>query len=305
VSAGSGGVRFGVYVPQFKADVAGMRIRAVAAEEAGFDSFWLMDHLLVPAAPPCDVLESWTLLTALAGATSSLRLGHLVGCGPFRHPVLLAKMAATFDHVSGGRLELGLGWGSAEEELEALGFGPASRHERSEALAETLEILRLMFTGDTFDYEGRHFRLKGAYGLPRPVQDRVPIHIGGGGPKLTMPLVARHADWWNCVGAARQRLEELAVLRGPARISAQYAVGLAATTAAVEDVAAATARRMPEQAWGPALVGTPDAVAEQLLAERGRGVELFVLRFHDFGEPGTLRLFGREVAPVVRASYRP
>jgi len=297
-----GGVQFGVFVPQFKSDVAAMRERATTAENAGFDSFWVMDHLLVPAAPPTDVLESWTLLTALAGATSTLRFGHLVGCNPFRHPVVLAKMAATFDHVSDGRLDLGLGWGSDEDELADLGFGPATRRGRSEALAETLEILRLMFTGEPFDYEGRHFRLKGAYGLPRPVQARVPIHVGGAGRTLTMPLVAKYADWWNCLGHARHRLEELAELRGGARISAQYAVGLAPTESAVEAVAAATARRMPESGWGRALVGTPDALAEQLLAERERGVELFILRFHDFGAPETLRLFGAEVAPAVRTA---
>ncbi|WP_395108044.1 LLM class flavin-dependent oxidoreductase [Actinomadura sp. SCN-SB] len=297
-----GSVQFGVFVPQFKTDVAGMRERAIAAEEAGFDSFWVMDHLLVPAAPPTGNLESWTLLTALAGATSTLRLGHLVGCNPFRHPVLLAKMAATFDQVSGGRLDLGLGWGSAEDELRDLGFGPATRRGRSEALAETLQILRLMFAGEPFDYEGRHFRLKGAYGLPRPVQQRVPIHIGGGGRTLTMPLVAEYADWWNCLGQARHRLEELATLRGDARISAQYAVGLASTKDAVDAVAAATARRMPEDGWGRALVGTPEVLAAQLVAERERGVELFVLRFHDFGDPATLSLFGKEVAPALRGA---
>jgi alkanesulfonate monooxygenase SsuD/methylene tetrahydromethanopterin reductase-like flavin-dependent oxidoreductase (luciferase family) len=297
-----GNVQFGVFVPQFKSDFAWMRERAVVAEEAGFDSFWVMDHLLVPGAPPCDNLESWTLLTALAGATSRIRLGHLVGCGPFRHPVLLAKMAATLDQVSGGRLELGLGWGSAEDELEALGFGPVTRRERSQALGETLEILRLMFAGDPFDYAGRHFQLSGAYGLPRPVQDPVPIHIGGGGRTLTMPLVAEHADWWNCVGNARGRLEELAELRGDARISAQYPVGLAHSRAAVDDVAATTERRMPEYGWGRALVGTPDMLAEQLAAERERGVELFVLRFHDFGDAATLKLFGKEVVPALQSS---
>jgi alkanesulfonate monooxygenase SsuD/methylene tetrahydromethanopterin reductase-like flavin-dependent oxidoreductase (luciferase family) len=295
-------VRFGVYVPQFKTGVSAMRACAVTAEECGFDSFWLMDHLLVPGAPPCDSLESWTLLTALAAATSTLRLGHLVGCAPFRHPALLAKMAATFDQISEGRLELGLGWGSAEYELKAFGFDAGPARERAEALGETLEILRLMFTGDPFDYAGRHFRLRRAYGLPVPVQPRIPIHIGGGGRTLTMPLVARYADWWNCVGGARNRMEELARLRGTARISAQYAVGLAPTKAAVDEVAATTARRMPERAWGPALVGTPDALVEQLLAERERGVEMFVLRFHDFGTPDTLRLFGSEVAEAVRRS---
>src|SRR6478609_1377221 len=105
-------VQFGVFVPQFRIDLASMRARAVAAEDAGFDSFWVMDHLFSPGTRPVGMLESWTLLTALAGATTRLRLGHLVACNPFRHPAVLAKMAVTLDHVSGGRFDLGIGWGS-------------------------------------------------------------------------------------------------------------------------------------------------------------------------------------------------
>ncbi|WP_019546630.1 LLM class flavin-dependent oxidoreductase [Streptomyces sulphureus] len=292
--------RFGVYVPQFKTDVDRVRTLAQAAEESGYESFWLMDHLSTPGAPPCDTLESWTLLTALAASTSRIRLGHLVGCNPLRPPALLAKMAATVDRISAGRLELGLGWGSVEEELTQFGLGGASRRERSEQLGETLRILEAMWTGTPFDHLGKHFTLRGAYGLPVPVQGRIPIHLGGAGRELTMPLVAAYADWWNCLGAGRHRLEELAPLRGGARISAQYAVGLARTSAEREEVAAATRRRMPEVAWGRPLVGTPDELVEQFRAERARGVELFVVRFHDFDRAETIELFAREVAAVVR-----
>lgn len=295
-----GSLRFGVYVPQLKTDVRTVLEQAHAAEVSGFDSFWVMDHLLAPGAPPCDTLESWTLLTALAGATTTLRFGHLVGCAPFRHPSLLAKMAATFDQISGGRLELGLGWGSVESELATFGFRPGSRKERSESLGETLQILDLMFTGETFDFDGRYFRLAGAYGLPRPVQPRIPVHIGGGGRQLTMPLVAAHADWWNCIGGARDRLEELAPLRGAARISAQYAVGVVHHEEDRAAVSARVSRRMPEPAWGPALVGTPAELVELFASERARGVELAVVRFDDFGAPETLRRFGAEVIPALR-----
>ncbi|RHW28587.1 LLM class flavin-dependent oxidoreductase [Nocardioides immobilis] len=292
-------VRFGVFIPQLKTDVPTMLEQARTAEAAGFHSFWVMDHLLAPGAPPSDTLESWTLLTALAGATTTLRFGHLVGCAPFRHPSLLAKMAATFDQISGGRLELGLGWGSVESELTAFGFEPGSRRQRSESLGETLQILNLMFTGDTFDFDGRYFQLQGAYGLPRPVQPRIPVHIGGGGRQLTMPLVAAHADWWNCIGSARDRLEELAPMRGSARISAQYAVGLVHREEDRDAVADRVARRMPESAWGRPLVGTPDELVELFRAERSRGVALCVVRFDDFGTPETLRRFGAEVIPAL------
>lgn len=296
----TGPAQFGLYQPQFRTDVTTMRALARTAEDSGYDSFWLMDHLLTPGAPPCDTLESWTLLTALATATSTIRLGHLVGCNPLRPPALLAKMAATVDQISDGRLDLGLGWGSVDEELTRFGLGTSSRRQRAEQLGETLEILEAMWTGRPFDHVGRHFTLRGAYGLPVPVQGRIPVHLGGAGRQLTMPLVARYADWWNCVGSARHRLEELAPLRGSARISAQYAVGLAATRAEREPVAEATSRRLPEWAWGRALTGTPDELVARFLEERARGVELFIVRFHDFGRPETVELFAREVAAVVR-----
>lgn len=295
------GLRFGVYVPQIKTDVTTMIARARTAEEMGFDSFWVMDHLLAPGAPPCDTLESWTLLTAIAGATSRLRLGHLVGCAPFRHPSLLAKMAATLDQISGGRLDLGLGWGSVAAELDTFGFAAGSPRERSSALHETLSILDLMFTGEPFDFVGQHFSLTGAYGLPRPVQPRIPVHLGGAGRRLTMPLVARHADWWNCPGSARDRLEELAPLRGAARISAQYAVGVVHREEDRAEVAARTARRMPEAAWGAPFIGTPTQLQERFAEERDRGVELCVVRFDDLGSPRTLEAFGTEVAAPLRA----
>ncbi|MDV7352713.1 LLM class flavin-dependent oxidoreductase [Rhodococcus oxybenzonivorans] len=295
-------VQFGVFVPQFRMGVSDVRARAVAAEKAGFESFWLMDHLYAPGGKPADTLESWTLLTALAGATSNIRLGHLVGCNPLRHPALLAKMAATVDRISGGRLDLGLGWGSVEAEFEMFGIRVGSRRERAEALGETLDIFRKMCIGAPFDHDGRHFQLRGAYGLPVPVQDRIPVHIGGGGKQLTMPLVAAHADWWNCVGSARHRIDELAPLRGGARISAQYAVGFARSADEVAEVAAATVRRMPHQAWGAPLVGTADMLLDQIQTERARGVELFVLRFHDFADPATLARFGHEVIAPLRTS---
>ena len=134
--------------------------RTLAAEAAGFDSVWLMDHFAAPRAPEVDTFEGWTVATALAARTSTIRIGHLVLCDPFRHPVLLAKMAATLDVISGGRLELGIGWGSVPDELATYGFGPEPPAVRAAKLRETLEILELMFAGEPFDYDGAHFTLQ-------------------------------------------------------------------------------------------------------------------------------------------------
>jgi alkanesulfonate monooxygenase SsuD/methylene tetrahydromethanopterin reductase-like flavin-dependent oxidoreductase (luciferase family) len=292
--------RFGIFVPQLGLDAGDAIAAAENAERAGFESFWLMDHLFAPGAAHVDVLESWTLLSAMAVSTSSIRLGHLVGCNPFRHPSLVAKMAATVDQISGGRLDLGLGWGSVDDEFAMFGFDVGSRRQRSEQLAETIEILDLMFSGETFDYTGKHFRLSGAQGRPVPVQDHIPIHIGGAGKQLTMPLVAKYADWWNCVASARSNFDEIAPMRGTAKISVQYPVGVVVDEQSREKVAERAARRMPESSWGPALIGTPDELVAMFRAEVERGVELMIIRFHDRADAGTIELFGREVISILQ-----
>ncbi len=172
---------FGLYLPQLRMDFGTIEAKTRQAEELGFHSVWFMDHMSPPAQPELETLEGWTLASALATRTTAVRLGHMVLCDPFRHPALLAKMAATLDAISGGRLELGLGWGSVESELAAYGFGAEPAAVRAGRLAETLEILELMFTGKSFDYHGRHYRLSDAIGRPTPAQTRIPVHIGGSG----------------------------------------------------------------------------------------------------------------------------
>jgi alkanesulfonate monooxygenase SsuD/methylene tetrahydromethanopterin reductase-like flavin-dependent oxidoreductase (luciferase family) len=274
--------------------------RTLVAEAAGFDSVWLMDHLAAPMAPEIDTYEGWTVASALAARTSSIRIGHLVLCDPFRHPAVLAKMVATLDVISNGRLELGIGWGSVPDELERYGIGVAPPRDRARRLRETLEILRFMCEGEPFDYEGEFTTLRGAIGRPVPVQARVPIHIGGGGPQLTMPLVAEFADWWNCPGYALTRLDALRPLVGSARVSAQHPIGLAPDAASRDDVITTTQRRFGS--WGGVIAGTADEVARALAEEVQRGVEGFVMQFSDFGSPATIEHFMRDVAPQVRAT---
>ena len=274
--------------------------RTIAAEAAGFDSVWLMDHFTAPAAPEVDTFEGFTVATALAARTQRIRIGHLVLCDPFRHPVLLAKMAASLDVISGGRFDLGIGWGSVPAELEKFGFGPEPPAVRAAKLRESLEILDLMFAGEPFDYDGAHFHLKQAIGRPVPAQSRIPVHIGGGGPKLTMPLVERFADWWNCPGYALDRLDDLRRLAGTSRVSTQHPVGLALSDDGRDDAIASVHKRFGS--WGGVIAGTASEVAGALRAEVERGVEGFVLQFADFGTPETIRHFMAEVAPAVRAA---
>jgi alkanesulfonate monooxygenase SsuD/methylene tetrahydromethanopterin reductase-like flavin-dependent oxidoreductase (luciferase family) len=291
---------FGLFLPQLRMDFATIVERVQVAEEAGFHSVWLMDHLSPPGLPQADCFEGWTLASALATCTTSIRLGHLVLCAPFRHPAVLAKMAATLDVISGGRLELGLGWGSVAGELEAFGVTDDPAAVRAARLQETLEILELMFTGEEVSYQGHHYRLDGVTARPVPTTGRVPIHIGGAGARLTMPLVARFADWWNCPSYAVDRVADLRELAGPARLSMQHPIGLAAAAAVRDDVVATARRRFGS--WGGLIAGTPDEVASALQREVELGAELFALQFSDFGMPDTIRLFAREVMPAVTAA---
>jgi alkanesulfonate monooxygenase SsuD/methylene tetrahydromethanopterin reductase-like flavin-dependent oxidoreductase (luciferase family) len=294
------GVWFGVFLPQLRMSFDTILERTLAAEAAGFDSVWLMDHLAAPAAPEWDTLEGWTLAAGLATRTSRVRLGHLVTCDPFRHPAVLAKMAATVDVLSGGRLELGLGWGSVEAELRTFGIDAGAAAERAARLRETLEVLPRMFSGGKFDFAGRHYRLEGARGRPVPVQDRIPVHIGGAGPKLTMPLVRDFADWWNCPSYAADKLADLRPLAGNARVSVQHPIGLAAGAADRDEIRDVAARRFGS--WGGVVTGTPSEVADALAADVALGARGFVLQFHDFGAEATFDRFIGEVAPAVRAA---
>lgn len=292
--------RFGLFVPQLRQTIGQIEETVRAAEALGFHSVWFMDHLAPPGGADYDLLEGWTVAAALARRTEQIHLGHLVLADPFRHPALLAKMAASLDVITGGRLELGLGWGSVPDELDRYGFPVETARQRALRLAETIEILRLMFTGQPFDYDGRFFHLHDAVGRPPPAHGTIPIHIGGAGRKFTLPLVRRYADWWNCPSYAADDLAELRPLAEPARVSVQHPVGLATKRAALDEVREVATRRFGT--WGGLIVGTAQEVVEALVAETALGAELFILQFSDFNTLPTLRHFAREVVPAVQAA---
>jgi alkanesulfonate monooxygenase SsuD/methylene tetrahydromethanopterin reductase-like flavin-dependent oxidoreductase (luciferase family) len=174
------------------------------AESAGLDSVWICDHLVSepPGHPPEGVLEGWTILAALAASTRRVTVGTLVTCGSFRHPALLAKMAATVDGISGGRLVLGLGAGTAGPEYERFGFPTDRLLARFE---ETLDVVGRLLDGAVVDSAGFH-RLRNASLLPAP-ERRIPLLVAGSGPRL-LRLAARHAQAWNTAwyGAPDDRL---------------------------------------------------------------------------------------------------
>jgi len=286
-----------LYLPQMRMDFETIESRALVAEEAGYHSIWFMDHIAPPAGKGLDCLEAFTVATAVAMRTTRLRVGHLVLSNEFRHPVLLAKMAASLDVISDGRLELGLGWGSVDEEMRDFGFGEFTKAQRSARLAETLAILELLFAGEPVDFDGDYWTLRDAVCRPTPVHGRIPVHLGGMGERLTLPLVARYADWWNCPSYGNEQFDALRAKAGNARISVQHPIGLAPTAAARDEVMELAQRRFG--AWGGLVAGTVDEVIAALRAERDAGAELFICQFHDFGTPESIRLFADEVLPAL------
>jgi F420-dependent oxidoreductase-like protein len=173
------------------------------AEAAGYDSLWNFDHFYpVYAHPDGPCLESWTTLSALALATTRVRIGPLVSPTSLRHPCITAKMAATVDHISSGRMTLGLGAGWYEREHTTFGIGFKTPRERLAALEESCAIIKAMFTQPQTTFHGRHYRVAGAMCLPKPIQrPHPPILVAGTGKRVLLRIVAKFADVWNARGS--------------------------------------------------------------------------------------------------------
>ena len=192
-----------------------VRDAVVRAEAAGFDDLWLDDHLLTDEGDWRDgKLEGWSTLAAIATITTRARIGLLVAANTFRNPGLTAKLATTVDHLSGGRAVLGLGGGWFEREHDAFGLDFGSGFgERLDRLGEAVGLVRRLLDGERVTHEGRWYRMHDAVCEPRPVQARLPLLIGGAGPRKTLPLVARHADIWNAYGSPDSLTASDAILR--------------------------------------------------------------------------------------------
>jgi F420-dependent oxidoreductase-like protein len=189
---------FGVHAGLHKTSVEELRGIWQRAEQLGFDFVSVWDHLYSADLSGPDCLEAVTTHTALAMSTDRVRVGSLVYSVGFRHPAVLAKMIAGIDRISGGRAELGLGAGWHQGEYQAFGIDFPPVATRLDQLEEAAACIRaLLHSPEPVDFEGRWFRLERAECVPRPVQDHLPITIGGGGERRTLRIVARFADVWN------------------------------------------------------------------------------------------------------------
>ncbi len=303
----SGKVDFAFWSPQAGATVKTLLDRAEMAERLGYHSFWLVDHFWTLGMPDVDLLEAVTMMSALAARTERVRIGTLVLCNSFRNPALLAKSLTTIDHISNGRLEVGLGAGWMEQEYRAYGYEFPSVGTRLRQLEEGLQILKAMFTENRANFKGRYYTVTDAPNNPKPIQKpHPPIMIGGAGEKVMLRLVAKYADRWNCPAGYRDFKKTLGVLHEHCRavgrdpkditVSEQLMVCIGANRAEADQKWEMAKGRKPFSFT--AVKGTPDEVVKQLREHVSWGVTMFTMMFADMAPPQTVELFAREVMPA-------
>ena len=285
-------MKFGAQLWSQHTDWPTFRDSALAAEAAGFDSIWTWDHLMAIFGPwDQPIFEGWSVLSALGPITKRVKLGLMVGANTFRNPALTAKIAITLDHVSNGRAVMGIGGAWMEREHEAYGihFGTGFG-ERLDRLDEAVAIMRRLFDGERISHEGRFYTLTDALALPPPVQDHLPILVGGSGPKKTLRTVALRADAWNTSGWVDEvrgkldRLEEHCVAVGrdlrTIELTVSFPIVIRDSQQAAETAFGELMRINGSENAGnlPHLFGPPDAIAEQIQPFREMGFETVICR---------------------------
>jgi F420-dependent oxidoreductase-like protein len=253
---------------------------ARAAEELGFEGLFRSDHYgPVVAAGERGSLDAWTTLAGLAAVTSRIRLGTLVSPATFRHPSVLAKSAVTVDHISGGRVELGMGAGWNEAEHVRYGFPFPPTRERMDVFAEQLEIVHRQWHGEPFSFEGDHYTLTDSDPQPKPVQrPHPPLIVGGRGRKRSVALAARWADEYNAVSPSPDECREL-----------RERIARACEREDREPLPLSVMTRVPE--------GTPADAVRELSALAEAGVQRVMLQHLEHTDLDVLRVIAEDVAP--------
>jgi len=335
--------KFGVVVSQREAralEYTTINKIALECEKLGFDSIWFHDHLFFSSRRP--YLECWTLLSALSTKTTKIRLGTLVLCNSYRHPSLLAKMAATLDVISEGRLEFGIGAGWHKKEYLAYGFPFPSASVRIQQLDESLRIIKKMWTEEKTSFKGRYFSVKNAICKPKPVQKPHPPIWVGGTEKLLLKVVAKHANGCNFRGydlSTDKYEERLKVLRGFCDslgrdfgdIQKSFFTGIVvgknksevanqlkrARQLPIRDVLSydnlSQAIRRPKRALSflksrmltvpsSTIAGTSDECIEKIQRYIDIGVTYFMLKFHYVENFKSLEVFAENVIPAFKTT---
>ena len=327
-------MRFGLFIPQgWKLDLAGIAPKdhwatmlevARVAESGPYESIWVFDHFhTVPVPTEEATHEAWTLMAGLGAATSRVRLGQMCTCMGYRNPAYLAKVAATVDVISGGRVEMGIGAGWYEHEWEAYGYGFPTAGERLRQLDEGVQIMRQLWTEGVATLDGKQYQVDGAICRPLPLQEGgIPLWIAGGGERKTLRIAAKYASYTNFDGSPEGFVRKSELLAEHCREvgtdydaivrSANYNVVIGETEKDVQDrlawirahyeplLAPDVLERTYEQyATGP-LVGTVEQVTERLTALGKLGMSYAILYFAEAAyDQSGIELFARHVAPEL------
>jgi F420-dependent oxidoreductase-like protein len=308
-------VHFGLQTPQEGASYDALAAHWREADALGFDSVWLDDHFYSVVRPRSEPqMEAWTLLAALVRETQRIGVGILVTCNGYRNPALLAKMAATVDVLSNGRLIHGIGAGWFADEYEGYGYEFPSTPTRLAQLEESLVVQTQLWTAERPSFSGRFYTLREAWCEPRPVQKpHPPILIGGSGEKVLLRIVARWATMWNCPGDPAELGRKIGILREHCALEGRSVDDIARTWFGnvILDLDPARVRVRLERmaaAWGMSpeafaarsLVGTPTEVIDRIHAYQAVGVTGFIGMYGRVDDLRTTRLMAERVLPAFR-----
>jgi F420-dependent oxidoreductase-like protein len=285
---------------------------ATHCEQTGWDGVYFADHFMPNsgslAAPDGDVLECWSVIAALAAVVPRMHLAPLVTSVTYRHPAVLANIAAAVDQVSGGRLTLGIGAGWQENEHAAYGLDLGTLRERMDRFDEAVQVLSSLLSQPRTTFAGRYYKLQDAPCQPAPVQRPLPLLIGGGGERRTIPLAARYADHWNTWTTPKQLAHKVSVLRAECdklgrdpneiHVSTQALLYLSTDSKWLDEKRQAT----PGQ---PVIVGTPAEVTDIIAAYQEAGADEIIVPDRTLGaamarRKDTCDLFMQEVVPAFR-----
>jgi len=330
-------MRFGVFIPQgWRLDLAGiapadqwhtMRDLARSVDAGPWESLWVYDHFhTVPVPTEEATHEAWTLMAAFGASTERIRLGQMCTCMAYRNPAYLAKVAATVDHVSGGRLEMGIGAGWYEHEWRAYGYGFPSAGERLAMLDEGVQIMIQAWTAGVATFAGKHYQVDGAICRPLPLQDGgIPLWIAGGGERKTLRIAAEYAQYTNFDATPEVFRHKSDVLAEHCRDlgrdfgeivrSGNYNVVIGETDKDVKDklawivahyealVPADQLERYKKMFETGPLVGTPELIIERLREAEQLGLSYAIGNFVDLAyDRGSVELFERRVIPELSGS---
>ena len=327
-------MKFGLFIPQgWRFDLVGidpadqwntMKDLALHADAGSWESVWVYDHFHTTPEPSDQAThEAWSLMAGLGAVTSRVRLGQMCSCMSYRNPAYLAKVAATADHISGGRIEMGIGAGWYEHEWRAYGYGFPEARDRLGMLREGVQIFQQAWTKGVSSLDGKYYQVDGAICQPLPIQkgrSGIPLWIAGGGEKVTLKIAAQYADYTNFAGDAETFKAKSDILAGHCENlgrdfseitrSANYNVFIGETEKDVQDridwyadhltksLGEAAGAEHARRSGSQGLTGTPEQIVEKLKAMEELGMTYAITYFGDAAyDRSSIELFESQVVP--------